>query len=492
MAPSLPGMILQLARFKLGCDRPDVSSRYLCCGAARYRLIPTGVNVADNRTRRYLASTSAKRGYDREEFIPKDAVDDPTFVPRLSYRDSPPGAEWRSDLADSVETVPPDVCFFLDTNIWDKNLDPKIWQALLARNDSVYVIPSVRLELKDWILRNPEYIGSRAIRESNPNLIVRNLPPTDSDEMTAYAYYIYLLQSRRNIAHFYKMQFREKQGRDPNSDELMAGIQRTFGERGLVLVHKDGRPVVADKWATDESLVYLAAENALRTGRPTVILTKDQDVYEQFYKLWWFLDTHYRAMLIADAYSGDPFRYPMHKLPSVKYVDRFFYEENALLVEVGTRRMRAFLPRAYKFVSVECWLVRKKMERLTFGAETNMYRLLKVKGATGGLVSDRLQGRNLHPWLAPLPIGKRLETSIAIVRDRTITVSGSRAQVGMFDLTHSVNTHERHSRFAADPNASQSGLWTPRQSTGQSAMGLWPSRKPSDYSEMGLWRPPAR
>lgn len=441
--------------------------------------------MADNRTRRYLAATSAKRGYDGEEFVPRSAVDDPTFVSRLSYKFSAPSAEWRSDLAESIEAVDPEVCFFLDTNIWDKNLEPKIWQALLARNDSVYVIPSVRLELKDWILRNPEYIGSRAIQESNPNLILQDLPSAGSDEMTAYVYYIYLLQSRRNIAHFYKMQFREKKGRDPDSDELMAGIQRTFGERGLVLAHKDGRPVVADKWATDESLVYLAAENALRTGRPTVILTKDQDVLEQFYKLWWFLDTHYRAMLIGDAYSRDPFSYSIHKLPSVRHVDRFFYEENALLVEIGAGRMRAFLPRAHKFVSVECWLVRKEMTRLTFGAETNMYRLLKVKGVTGGLVSDKLQGRNLHPWLAPLPVGKRLATSVAIVRDRTITVPGSRAQVGMFDLTHAVNTHERHSRIVADPNLSQSGLWTPRQPASQSVMGLWAPRKPSGYSEMG-------
>jgi hypothetical protein len=144
----------------------------------------------------------------------------------------------------------------------------------------------------------------------------------------------------------------------------------------------------------------------------------------------------------------------------------------------------------HKFVSAECWLVRNEMMRLTFGTETNMHRLLQVKGSTGGLVSVKLQGRNLHLWLAPLPIAERLRDSVAIARDRTITISGSRAQVGMFALAHAVNTHERFSRFAADPNLSQSGLWTPRPSVNQSVMGLWTPRQPSNYSDMGLCRPP--
>jgi hypothetical protein len=145
-------------------------------------------------------------------------------------------------LAASIEEVAPEVCFFLDTNIWDRNLEDEIWQALLSRHDSVYVIPNVRLELKERIARNPEYVGSGAIQDSNTNLILQHLPPADSDELTTYAYYVYLLQSRRNIAHFYKMHFREKKGRDPNPDELMAGIQRTLVSADLCWPTKIGIP----------------------------------------------------------------------------------------------------------------------------------------------------------------------------------------------------------------------------------------------------------
>jgi hypothetical protein len=448
--------------------------------------------MTGNRTWRYLRGRSEKRGYNGEEFVPRSLLTDPTFVKRLSYRMFASNAEGREHLADDIAEVAPEVSFFLDTNIWGRNLEDTVWLSLLGRRDSVYVIPSVRLELQGWISRNSGYIGSRAILEKNPNLIVQGLPPTESDEMTAYMYYAYLLQSRRRAFHIYGVQFREEEGRDPSPEELMVGVQRTFGERGLALAHKDGRPIALDKWATDESLVYLAAAHALETGRPTVVLTKDQDVLEQFYKLWWFLDTHYRAMLMAEYYARNRFAFPIESFPSVRHARKLFDLRNGLLVNMGPQRMNAVLPREPTFVSVECWLVGKEMTRLTFGAETGMYRLLKIKGATGGLVSDQLEGRNLHPWLAPLPLGDKIADCVGVVYDRTVEAAGSRARVGMFDITHAVNNHERFSSLRADPGLSETGLWTPGVSATSSEMGLLTSTKPQSRSKTGLWLPPSR
>ena len=39
---------------------------------------------------------------------------------------------------------------------------------------------------------------------------------------------------------------------------------------------------------------------------------------------------------------------------------------------------------------------------MTFLAETEMKRLLNVKGDTGGLNTGKLDGRNCHIWSAPL------------------------------------------------------------------------------------------
>ncbi len=54
-----------------------------------------------------------------------------------------------------------------------------------------------------------------------------------------------------------------------------------------------------DSRATDESLVFETVANGIRSGRPSLLLTRDRDLLEQFYKLCWLIDTHYRAMLIA-------------------------------------------------------------------------------------------------------------------------------------------------------------------------------------------------
>lgn len=447
-----------------------------------------------NRISRYLSGSSIKRGYDGEQFIPQAALDDPTFVSRLSMKFTRPSAQWRANLPASIEHVPPEVSFFLDSNIWDRNLETNLWHALLGRSNSVFVIPSVRLELEGWINRNPSYIGSLAVREKHPNLILQDLPPIDSDEATAYVYYTYLLQVRRMVFDILKIRFRQEKGRDPSANELMTGVQKTFGERGLVLAHKDGKSVPRDKRATDESLVYFAFEHALRTGRPTVVLTKDEDVLEQFYKLWWLIDIHYRASLIADYYANNRFSFPLHAFPHFKNAQEIFDLRNAVLAELGPQRMVSFLPRNFTFVSIECWLIRKEMMRMTLGAETQMYRVLRIKGATGGLVSDKLEGRNLHPWLAPLPLADRLQTCAAVVYDRTVKLKDSRAKVGMFDLTHAVNTHERFSRIVADPGPSKTALWTPRGTSGRSDMGLWTPQKTATpaQTKMGLWIPHGR
>jgi hypothetical protein len=413
------------------------------------------------RTIRYLDGTSAKRGYDGQVPLPVRLCSDPTFVSRLSYKFSDIGIPGRLNLHKTITQAPPEVAFFLDTNMWDRTLEPELWAALLARRDSIFVIPNVRLELKKWIVANPNFPGSQAIMDKKSNLIIMDLPPNDSDELTAYAYYAFLLQIRRRAGDFVTWEFRKREGRDPTPDELVSGIQRSVGERGLALIHKHGKTATLDRWATDESLVYFAAKHAVSTGRPTTILTMDQDVLEQFYKLWWFLDTHYRAMLMADEYVRDPLRYRLLPLPDLPRVRDVFNLDDGMLLERGATRMNAVLPRGFKFVSSECWLVGQKLVRLTFGAECQMHQLLKMKGATGGLVSDQLRGRNLHPWLVPLPLGRRIKDCAAIVRDRTVPIPGSRAAVGLFDVCHSVNTVERFSHLVPDTSWSRSRIIPP-------------------------------
>ena len=226
-------------------------------------------------------------------------------------------------------------------------------------------------------------------------------------------------------------------------------------------VRKNRKSTPDDKWATDESLVVLAALHALKTGQPTVVLTRDQDVLEQFYKLWWFLENHYRAMLMADRYADDPLGFRMHPLPDHPRIRNLFESTRGLLSELGSDRLTSVLPKRFDFVSAECWLIGGRFTRLIFGAERQMARLIELKGLTGGLVSDRLDGRNLHPLLAGLPVGVRLVDSVAIVRDHGVLLNDGTTKVGYYDLEHSINTLEVGS-IHIPVSKERQRLWLPR------------------------------
>jgi len=169
-------------------------------------------------------------------------------------------------------------------------------------------------------------------------------------------------------------------------------------------------------------------------------------------------------MLMAEEYVRDPLRYPLRPVPDLPLVREAFDRRDGVLLDRGPSRMNDVLPAKFTFVAVECWLLGQGMTRLTFGAETEMSRLLDVKGHTGGLVSADLNGRNLHPWLAPLPIPMALRNSAAIVRDRVQELSDGKTRIGLFDIWHSINTHERfaHAVPAAGPVSS---LWSPDATT---------------------------
>ena len=422
--------------------------------------------MKETRTQRFLSNRSVTRGYDGIKAVPQALIQDPTFVFRLSWKFTGPSVGARTALASSLQVVSDQrPAFFLDTNLWDVNVEHELWQALIALGKDVIVIPQVKAELGSWLSSHGDHPAARAILDPNGPFTLLELPTPWTPQWNTYAYYVSLLGLRRKALSLGEMLFAEQKGHEPSQGELISYVQKKLGERGLSLAYKRGAAIFpASSWLmhTDESLVYLAASFALSHGRPTVILTKDQDVLEQFYKLWWFLDTHYRAMLLADEYVGNPFRYLTESLPNLEETRNFFDLHNAILVRRGSDRMTAVLPRRFDFVAVECWHLGNGMTKAVFGAERMMNRLIDIKGSTGGLVSSKLgAGRNLHPWLPPLPLGERITDSMAVVRDRSFPITGSDARISVFDATHSMNTQERFSVFVPGDDSPLSSLWSP-------------------------------
>jgi hypothetical protein len=401
--------------------------------------------MSKNRIINFFTTKSRLDGIER---VPNRSHD-PTLIHRLSFKHYENSSDVEK-FSRAISTVPTNVAFFLDTNMWDAKLDSQLWPVLLDRGGALYVAPSVTIELEEWAKRNRHLLCSVAYLERRNPLILLGLP-TDEVDLSAYVYYTSLLHERRSAITHFTGRFSAIYGRTPTDDEVVEGVQRLYGQRGLALVHKHGRRVRTDPWATDESVVYSAAAHSLRTGEPTVILSQDQDVLEQFYKLWWFLDTHYRAKLMADEFVLNPSAYERSPMPDTAVTRNFFEADDGFLLNRGNRRMREVLPLNRIPVTPECWLIGKSLVRMSFGAEREMSRLLDVKGETGGLVSADLGGRNLHAYLGGALLDRVdpniVQNCIAVVRDNAIDVWDGRARLAHLDITYSLFSNERFTRL---------------------------------------------
>jgi hypothetical protein len=290
-------------------------------------------------------------------------------------------------------------------------------EALLAAPSRLYLVPQVTTELAGWLLRRPSHPITNAIKQKAAAIVEPEIP-TGAGSI-ALAYYTSLLANRRRVARL----VREGQEGNPEEipdDELLARTQRRFGARGRLLAGKSPGPL-----HTDEFLVYMAVEHTLRTGQPTMILTNDPDVEEQFLKLVWLLSSDYRAMHCARRYAADPLAHTIVTPAGLDEPNLPFEPDGALLVfgDWGPRLENA-LPEDFSFVPVSCLRGdNARMTHLTFGAEREMFALLEMKDRTGGKSTDLLGERNVH---APIPhqhVRDHAGSGVLVVRDKTLKVA---------------------------------------------------------------------
>jgi hypothetical protein len=73
-----------------------------------------------------------------------------------------------------------------------------------------------------------------------------------------------------------------------------------------------------------------------------------------------------------------------------------------------------------------------------------MKRILEVKGRTNRLNSEKLDGKNCHVWLAPLPLEQRFR-KCAITKDRGYRIGSQ--EVPYLDALQAINCQERFVRI---------------------------------------------
>jgi len=390
------------------------------------------------RTARHLLGPPGASGNIEALESPNAVAAPPMYRRRLLWETSPKMPYDASRLAAAIVSNPADPYVFLDTSLFDDRTPLGVWDALLSRPRGITIIPAVRDELEPWLQANPGHPATHAIRLRDVAADVRDFDSRSPEEARLFQYYGNLLGVRKKLLRILRWQFEEKNGRPPNEGEvesLKRAAHEALGPRGYMLIKKGEAATGSSNFLTDEMLVVSAVIAGIRTGKPVFILTKDEDVLEQFYQMNWLLETHYRGMLLAKAYVRDPSRFVTVPMPIWNEVFTYGFTGagNLLLPDTFDRRDE-FLPSTFRRVRLHCCVMGDLMSRMTFVGETQMGELLDVKAETGGLNTNLLDGRNCHFWLGGLPLPQEYSGCGAIAFERRVVWPQSTATASVIEV----------------------------------------------------------
>jgi hypothetical protein len=379
---------------------------------------------------------------------------DPGFLGRLAWKASPRvPTDW--DIIIEALRGEHDLAVFCDNSAFDETVPPELWETLLGRPKGLVLTERVNAELLPWARTHQDHPLVRSIRERHPGFAEWREPKSGEPGKRVFDYYVALLSLRRDAIEVARRVFRREHGRDPDPHEdrqFADTVQQRLGQRGRLLATK---PSVN---RTDEVLVFLAVQHALTTGRPTLVLTRDADVEEQLFKLLWLIDTHYRGMLLADRYVKRFGSYATYPVPNEILNDPAgpFEPRDAVIIERHPD-LRDVLPRRPHFVAISCLNAGVYASQLSFGAETEMARLLSIKDATGGLSTDCLGGRNMYASIHPIPTGRGYDCAAA-AHDRRRPVGTDGATVSKVDIAQAMIPVEQIAHGVPTP---ASPIWMP-------------------------------
>jgi hypothetical protein len=364
-----------------------------------------------------------------------------------------------------------DAIFFLDTNVLTTKLEASVWSALCSRH--MFITPGVFKELLPWLKKpfcNPAIrdsvvgalrgqVGLEGKDQGSSLPRIEVLLVDDEHRRHAYGYYLNLLALRKAMGPLAVAVLTKRLGRVPTHDELVAELQSRLGERGLHMALKGIEANSSPNKLADEELVVLAVLTAILRGSEVFILTRDQDVLEQYFKLTCHVKEHYRAMLVAEKYANDPGAMDFREVhPTSDELQTSPFEGPSILRLRTTDADFNPLGPKYHFVNIYCILFGGEAPNLkatfaNFGAETEIAQTLRIKASTGGLSTDRLGGRNCiieTSSLAPHKHG----VIVTIGKEKMVTM-GDGVQFIYSDLHNTLYSNEQHTKVSyqrpADP-----------------------------------------
>jgi hypothetical protein len=312
----------------------------------------------------------------------------------------------------------------------------------------VHLIGRVATELIPYLQRNPAHPLRAAIAEQNP-AIVLHADPDDDAGFKSFQYYVSLLSYRRFFLASAVEHFKAENRREPTGEELTElkmKLQSFAGERVLRLNTKP-----ASEYRTDEALAFLAVYHAVTTGQPTKIFSGDSDVEEQFYMMTRLLTAHYYGLIVGSRYAASFTSFRPRAL-SVDLMSKYaliFEPHNATIIDLGGRGLHDLIPKHTTFVPVTCTTIGKEYtSEVTYGAETTMAEVFTTKAKTHGLSTDKLAGRNVHPWMIPEEFRLHGSNGALVAFDKSITLPDTGMRIAQTDIMLTTWPGDPHVRIS--------------------------------------------
>jgi hypothetical protein len=397
-------------------------------------------------------------------------------IARLSWRSPSIKHDWSAEnLAHAIGVASlHDAVVFLDTNVFTKELDMAVWDAVSKRR--ILITPGVWKELAPW-LKTPfcnnairdrvvaavqSQVSSARSSEWFPHPqapLSRDLPKmgvlflTEDFKIHGFDYYFKLLALRKAWGPMAAAVLTKDLGRPPTNDEFLAEVQGPLGERGFRLAKKGLDAANSANMFTDEQLVVMAILTGIMRGTEVLIITRDGDVLEQYFKALCLMKEHYRAMLVADRYAVNPDAIPFREVP-VEEAGGPIGRDGAVISPFSGRSLLQYettdlefnpLPRTFHFVNVYCFLLgdgpaQMRVTSANFCAETEMAQMLRVKAMTGGLSTDKLNGRNCTIRTEPLTAENHKVT--VWIGKETVIPCGAFGSFGIDDYNNTLFANE--------------------------------------------------
>ena len=332
-----------------------------------------------------------------------------------------------------------------DSTVFLAPTDNRIWQALL-REKRVVLIPPILDEMQLWI-NEPKGVNLDAHKQVQAHLTgdesaqVQTLDPPPTQELiNAAVYYINLLGARKHMAKIARQKLERELGRQVSAQEVSNHLQQYGTSRAQLLARQGEEAKVSDHLYHDERLVVAALLLAIVSGREATVITSDEAVLDQFVKMTCLLNWHYLAMVLADHYADNPSAF------TTRLVDNpdstVLEDDKVLLLQKPSSLCLELLPSRPAYVMAHCMLLQKEVRRVSYNAEMGMRQMLDIKGRTGGLTTERLNGMNCHLYLTAEARAKAGDYA-AIVHDKTAPIGDTGMRLAGVDLGHSLHSNEQ-------------------------------------------------